>query len=669
MHTQSSGFYITTPIYYVNDIPHIGHAYTTILADVLARYQRLWGTSTFFLTGTDEHGQKVAQAAEKKGISPLDHCHQTVVRFQELWTKLGITHDDFIRTTEERHQNVVQHILQQLYDRGEIYQAEYEGWYCVPCERFYTEKDLSEDNCPECKRTVDRIVEPNYFFRMSKHQDWLIDYINSHDHFILPEFRRNEALGFLRNPLGDLCISRPKSRLPWGIQMPFDANFVCYVWFDALINYISAPGYHLDPEKFARWWPASCHLIGKDILTTHSVYWPIMLKAMELPMPKTIFAHGWWLIGRDKMGKSLGNVVNPMMVCDRYGSDAFRYFLISRMSPGQDAAFAVSDFIHTYNLDLADNLGNMLNRVVKLLQRHCDSRIPESGTLTEPDHQLKDATLHAIEEMAELIAEFKLDRALHLMMQIVHHCNQYFEHSAPWELAKKQDHERLATVLVTAAECLRVVSGLLHPIMPEKMTRLRQILGITSSPISGSWESLQVWPGLIVGSEVKPVDALFPRIETHPDDRVKLPLDEVSDGGQSETATAMETPSPEVILPESNETETNLMTTNDLIDFDDFKKVQLRTAMVVVAEKVKGADRLLRLEIQLGSESRQIVAGIAQYYQAEELIGKTIVIVANLKPATIRGLISHGMLLVAKADGALKLLTVAGNIATGAEIG
>ena len=382
-------FYVTTPIYYVNDKPHIGHAYTTVLADVLARYHRAAGDDVWFLTGTDEHGQKVQKAAEKNGMTPIEQCDSTVVRFQELWKRLGITNDDFIRTTEERHWKIVQAIMQDLYDRDLIYKAEYKGYYCVACERFFTEKDLIDGKlCPDCQREVDTIVESNYFFRMSKYQDWLIQYITEHPDFIQPAFRANETLGFLRKPLEDLCISRPKSRLSWGIELPFDPDYVCYVWFDALINYISAIGYGVDQARFERYWTSCMHLIGKDILTTHSVYWPTMLQAIGLPMPKTIFAHGWWLTGNRKMSKSLGNVVNPMDMADKYGVDAFRYFLLAAMTPGNDASFTEEDFLQRFNTDLANDLGNLLSRVVKLSIKNFGGRLPAPPPLQPLEMEL-----------------------------------------------------------------------------------------------------------------------------------------------------------------------------------------------------------------------------------------------------------------------------------------
>ncbi|MEM7394826.1 MAG: class I tRNA ligase family protein, partial [Verrucomicrobiota bacterium] len=389
-----NSFYITTPIYYVNDKPHIGHSYTTILADVIARYHRLIGDPTFFLTGTDEHGQKVDLAAKKADITPQQQADSTVVRFQELWEKLGITHDDFIRTTQTRHTDVVQKILQDLYDRDEIYKAEYDGWYDVSSETFVTEKDVDTENPGP---NIVRIKESNYFFRMGKRRQWLIDYINEHPAFIQPDFRRNETLGFLKQELNDLCISRPKSRLGWGIELPFDTDFVTYVWFDALVNYISGVGYLSDDEKFETWWPTSCHLIGKDILTTHTVYWPTMLDAMGVPQPKTVFAHGWWLARKadadeeGKMGKSEGNAVDPMKLIEKYDVDSFRYFLIAEMTLGHDATYAEEKFITRYNAELANDLGNLLNRVLTLTSKNCEAKIP---AVPENAHQGDDeATL------------------------------------------------------------------------------------------------------------------------------------------------------------------------------------------------------------------------------------------------------------------------------------
>lgn len=633
-------FYVTTPIYYVNDRPHIGHAYTTILADVLARYHRLLGVPTWFLTGTDEHGQKVEQAAAKAGIAPREQADRTVVRFQELWKRLEITQDDFIRTTEPRHAEVVQAILQDLYDRGEIYRAEYDGWYDVASETFVTERDLNlaPGESPADRPNIARIRETNYFFRMSRYQDWLIRYIEEHPGFIRPDFRRNETLGFLRKPLNDLCISRPKSRLAWGIELPFDRDYVCYVWFDALVNYISAIGYRRDEERFRRWWPVSYHLIGKDILTTHTVYWPTMLRAMGLPMPECVFAHGWWLAGQTKMSKSLGNVVNPMDLIDRYGVDPFRYFLMAEMVLGQDAAFTEEAFIRRYNADLANDLGNLASRVLKMIHANCGGRLP-AGPPAEPSEgpegELWKSVRAAAEEMERAVEEMRLDAGLGRIAATVRETNRYLERKQPWALAKAEDRGPLHVTLYTAAEALRVISALLYPVMPGKMIELRRALGLGAEP--PHIEEAKPWGGLRPGVEIGAPAALFPRIAAE----------------KPAPAAPAPKPSPAPAAPPAE------------ISYDEFMRADLRTARVLAAERVTGADKLLRLEIEVGAERRQIVAGIAKSYAPESLIGKTIIVVANLKPAKIRGLESRGMLLAVADGDRLRLLTADGDVPSG----
>lgn len=642
-------FYVTTPIYYVNDKPHIGHAYTTILADVLARYHRLLGVPTFFLTGTDEHGQKVQRAAEKAGMTPQQQADATVVRFQELWRRIAITHDDFIRTTEPRHIQVVQAILQDLNERGEIYRAEYDGWYCVPCERFFMEKDLIEGKCPDCRRPVEKVREANYFFRMSRYQEWLIAYIEQHPRFILPEYRRNETLGFLRKPLQDLCISRPKARLSWGIELPFDREFVCYVWFDALVNYISAVGYRRDPALFARWWPASLHLIGKDILTTHTVYWPTMLKALDLPMPETIFAHGWWVVGQTKMSKSLGNVINPMEMVDRYGPDAFRYFLMAEMVLGQDASFTEEAFARRYNTELANDLGNLLSRWTKMVATYCEGLTPRpAGTEGDEERALREKTLAAARAMREAIAALRLDQGIGAILAVLREGNRYIEIRKPWELAARGERQTLDGVLYTVGEMLRIVSGLLHPVMPAKMAELRKVLGEEDAP--SHFNTLMTWGGLKSGQRIQWGRVLFPRIVAEPKDRTEEngaepPPAEKPPAGGSQAPAGVK-----------------------LIEYADFEKVQLRTARILEASPIEKADKLLKLRIRLGSEERTIVAGIARFYRPEELVGKLIVVVANLKPVVLRGVESQGMLLAASAGGTLRLVTIDGDMPDGAPI-
>ena len=641
-------FYVTTPIYYVNDKPHIGHAYTTILADVLARFHRSAGDKTFFLTGTDEHGQKVQRAAEKNNLGCQQHCDETVVRFQELWKTLGMTNDRFIRTTDAFHKEVVQKVLQDLFDRDLIYKAEYIGWYCVGCERFFTEKDLVEGKCPDCGREVSEIVESNYFFRMSQYQEWLIKYIEEHPDFILPKFRANETLGFLRRPLEDLCISRPKSRLAWGIELPFDKDYVCYVWFDALLNYVSGVGYLQNDEDFRKWWPASCQLIGKDILTTHTVYWPTMLKAMDLPLPQTIFAHGWWLTGKTKMSKSLGNVVNPMDMIQRCGVDAFRYFLLAEMSPGSDASFTEEAFINRYNTDLANDLGNLASRALKMAVRNCNGVIPQPGNMQAEDIELLNMADSALVKMEESLASLALDKGISAVLDVVRAGNRYFDAAAPWTLAKNGETERLNTVIYTVAEAMRRVAVLLDPVMPGKMKELRDMLGMDPE-LPATMESLHDKSNVLSGRSVIDRGGLFMRIQ----------LEDAAEKGKKADKKA----------EKKAEKAVNVVSAEELISIDEFAKVKLKTAKVLTAERVENADKLLKLSIEVGGETRQLVAGVAQFYTPEEMVGKTIVIVANLKPAVIRNIESCGMLLAAKAGKRLALVTVEGDMPSGASIG
>ncbi len=496
-------FFITTPIYYVNDVPHIGHAYTTILADVLARFHRAAGEEVFFLTGVDEHGQKVLQAAQKRGVPPQQHCDELAPRFSSLWKKLGIEYNDFIRTTEPRHTKIVQAVLQKVHDAGDIYVDEYEGWYSVSEERFITETEMSSGQFREVKQ----IKERNYFFKMSKYQERLIKYIQDNPNFIQPSHRANEILGFLKQPLGDLCISRPRARMSWGIDLPFDKEYVTYVWFDALINYISVPGYSSDDKKFAKWWPADLHLIGKDILTTHSVYWTTMLFSLGLPLPKTIFAHGWWLTGDTKMSKSLGNVINPMDFIEKYGVDAVRYFLMREMVLGADANFTEDAFIKRYNSDLANDFGNLLNRVSGLIGKYFDGVIPE---MNEDGGGIGDKPIITIaddikKKIPGLVESFKIHEAVQSIMTLVCIANSYLESQAPWKEMKANNINRVKTILYITTECLRISAVLLKPVIPSKSQAVLDILGAGDSGLS--------WGELKPGTKLQAHDALFPRIE------------------------------------------------------------------------------------------------------------------------------------------------------------
>ncbi|HID12170.1 MAG TPA: methionine--tRNA ligase [Candidatus Latescibacteria bacterium] len=620
-------FYITTPIYYVNDEPHLGHAYTTVLADTLARYHRLFGEEVFFLTGLDEHGQKVQEAAERRGVPPQQHCDEMAGRFLDLWRKLGISHDDFLRTTQERHQRAVQMLLGLLYEKGEIYKAPYEGWYCIPDERFWTEKDLADGRCPECGRSVVRLSEDNYFFRMGRHQEWLVHYIEDHPDFILPEARRNEILGFLRKPLGDLCISRPKFRLSWGIPLPFDPDYVTYVWVDALTNYISAIGVFEDEARFRKWWPADFHFIGKDILTTHAVYWPTMLHAAGIELPRHIFAHGWWLVDERKMSKSRGNVVRPLELIEKYGPDAFRYFLMRDMAPGQDSSFSEEALVGRYNSDLANDLGNLLSRVVRMIGQYTGGRLPGPDSEDLTDRELREETLRAVGRVRRHVEALRLDFALEEAIEIARRTNRYLERTAPWRLYKEGRRERVGTVLYYAGEVLRILGDLLGPVMPRKAGDLKSQLDICSG---GAWDERIRWGVLKPGTEVPGGPPLFPRV------RPEVPKQGVA--GKA------------------------------LITIEDFQKLDLRMAEVVSAEPVPGTQKLLHLEVDIGGERRQLVAGLAKHYRPEELVGKSVVVVVNLKPTRIRGIESQGMLLAADDGESLTLLTPDRKVRPGAKV-
>ena len=621
-------FYITTPIYYVNDVPHIGHAYTTIAADVAARFKRLEGYEVFFLTGTDEHGQKVQQAAQDLKVAPQQHVDKLHQRFKELWVKLNISNSDFIRTTEERHKVLVCNILQTLFDKDEIYRDSYEGWYCTPCERFWTEKDLQEGNCPECRRKVEKIKEHNYFFRMGKYQEWLVDKIKSDPNFILPASRRNEVLGFLEKPLEDLCISRPKSRLPWGIPLPFDEEYVTYVWFDALINYISIHG-SLDEIRASGYWPADHNMVGKDILTTHAVYWSTMLKAIGLEPPKNIFAHGWWTVNGQKMSKSLHNVVEPNQLADQFGVDVIRYFLLREVPFGLDGDFSHKALIGRLNSDLANNLGNLLNRTVNMMKKYFDATIPTPATPGDEDSELESKAREVVDEVRKLYDELSFNKILQKIWELVDTTNQYIDKTGPWNLAKTDEgKERLKTVMYNAAESLRILGVLLFPFMPKSCESLMLQLGVKKTIEEQRMSSLDNWGNLPSDTKTQKAKQLFPRIE---------------DKQAAKILTELET--------QKNDNKDD----SGKITIDEFMKVDLRTGKILEAEKVKKSKKLIQLKVDIGTETRQILAGIAESYEPENLIGRTVVIVANLKPAKLMGIESQGMVLAASNDGTILL--------------
>ncbi len=633
---MENAFYITTPIYYVNASPHIGHAYTTIVADVLARYHRLRGCPTFFTTGTDEHGDKIVEAAEKAGVTPQEYADRISAQFRNLWPELAVTNDYFIRTTDPNHVETVRRILQKVHNAGDIYFGQYEGFYCVGCERFYMEKELVDGKCPQHETFPEHRKESNYFFRMSKYQDWLIKHIEDHPDFIRPERYRNEALAFLRDPLEDLCISRPKSRLTWGITLPFDENYVTYVWFDALINYVTAIGYP-DSDNFRRFWPVAEHLIAKDILKPHGIYWPTMLKAAGIEPYRHLNVHGYWNVDQSKMSKSLGNVVKPLDLKDKYGLDPFRYFLLRDMVFGLDSSFSEEAFVQRINSDLANDLGNLVSRTMTMAVKYGDGRVPDPRIAVDADRLLWETAAKSAADVEACFAELALHKALIAVWEFINVTNKYIVEREPWVLAKDPANRgRLETIIYNLLEALRITAVLISPFMPGSAARIMDQIGIAD--VAGqTFESLRTWGGLKAGNVLKRGEALFPRVELKTEE------------AKPEAAKAQVPP----IKPE--------------ISYEEFEKVDLRAAKVLAAERVPKSNKLLKLTVEIDGE-RQIIAGMGKDYTPEEIVGKTIVVVANLKPAKLMGLESRGMLLATDAEEGLTLLGFDRPPKTGAKI-
>ena len=608
-------FYITTPIYYVNAEPHLGHAYTTIAADVMNRYHVLSGTESFFLTGTDEHGDKIVAAAEKAGQSPTEYVDKISGLFRALWPKLNITNDYFVRTTDQAHKESVSLILNRVNDAGDIYFSDYEGLYCFGCERFYTERELVDGKCPDHETEPAVIKEANYFFRMSKYQDWLIEHINQNPDFIRPERYRNEVLSFLKDPLEDLCISRPKSRLTWGITLPFDQDYVTYVWFDALINYISALSYP-DGDLFKKFWPVAQHVIGKDILKPHGIYWPCMLKSAGIELYQHLNVHGYWNENKSKMSKSLGNVVKPLELADIYGLDAFRFFLLRDMVFGLDSEFSEEALVARINADLANDLGNLISRSLTMVSKYFEGEIPLPGPLEDVDKKLQTASIELIDAYSDFMDELGFHKALMAIWEVIGRVNKYIDLTAPWVLAKS-DKDRLRTVMFHIIEPLKILSVLIWPFMPESAEKIQNLLGLSKIGKDLKFEDIRKWGNEKPAKSISETPQLFPRIEKKKEEKA--------------------------IEQKSN------------ISFKEFQKLDLRVGIVKKAEHIPGSKKLVKLTVDIGEE-RTVVAGLVGHYSEESLLDKRVIVVANLEPTKLMGVESQGMVLAAEDESGVHLI-------------
>ncbi|OGQ56675.1 MAG: hypothetical protein A3I75_05030 [Deltaproteobacteria bacterium RIFCSPLOWO2_02_FULL_50_16] len=639
---MSKKFYITTAIDYVNSLPHIGTAYEKIGADVIARWKRFEGYEVHFQMGNDEHSVNVKKEAVKQGLSPKEYCDRMREKFCAIWKQMGLSFNDFIQTSELRHHISASRLFEEIYNKGDIYLASYEGWYCESCEAFYTEKDLVEGQCPHHKIQPKWLKEENHFFALSKYQKRLLDHYKKHPEFIVPEIRRNEIVKLVEGGLQDISVSR--STFDWGIPLPIDQTHVIYVWFDALINYITAVGYGEDEKRFEKWWPADLHVIGKDITRFHCVIWPAMLMSVGLPLPKQVFGHGFVYLKGEKMSKSLGNIVTPLDIIPKFGADPLRYFLLRESSFGSDGDFTWENFIRRYNSELANDIGNLLNRTLGMVQKYCQDQIPHpSKDRQDSDQKLQDQFFVTRDKMRDYLdpmkkGDIEFHHALKVLWDLMGATDKYIDSNAPWSLAKKGEEKRLHTVLYHALDSLRLIACLLHPFLPQTAGRIWQQLGLSKSQ-SLSEQRLEglKWGDLKGGEKTALGNPLFPRIE-------------LEEGSQKKVQT----------IEKQKEREK--------MDFKDFQKIELRVAIILEAEKIEGADKLLKLQIDLGEEKRQIVAGIAQHYSPDSLKGKRIVVVTNLKPVVIRGVESNGMLLAASTEDKLALVSPEADLPAGAVV-